>query len=117
MMHTDFDAGWDKLAEEVLSGIKEWRLQHTKASLREIERVLDERVVKMRVQLLQEATLERAAKACFRRPTQTGVALSLQSLHNDALQHLTVGAQRAHQLDLPLVEARALHATFRCFAP
>lgn len=60
-MRTDFDAGWDKLAEEVLSGLKEWRLQHPKASLREIEEALDERLAKMRVRLLQDAALASAA--------------------------------------------------------
>ena len=27
-MRTDFDAQWEQLAEEVMSGMKEWRLQH-----------------------------------------------------------------------------------------
>ncbi|MCX6032022.1 MAG: hypothetical protein NT169_22340 [Chloroflexi bacterium] len=30
-MQTDFASHWDELAEEVLSGMKEWRLQHPKA--------------------------------------------------------------------------------------
>ena len=34
-MRTDFDAQWDQLAEEVMSGMKEWRLQNPKATLRE----------------------------------------------------------------------------------
>ena len=48
-MRTDFDAQWDELAEEVLSGMKAWRLQHPKATLRQIEAALDERLGKMRV--------------------------------------------------------------------
>ncbi len=47
-MRTDFDAQWDELAAEVLSGMKEWRLQHPKATLRQIETALDERLGKMR---------------------------------------------------------------------
>ncbi|MEZ4768890.1 MAG: hypothetical protein R2844_10755 [Caldilineales bacterium] len=43
-MRTDFDAQWEQLAEEVMSGMKEWRLQHPRASLREIESALDERL-------------------------------------------------------------------------
>ena len=27
-VNQDFDAKWDELAEEVMSGMKEWRLQH-----------------------------------------------------------------------------------------
>jgi hypothetical protein len=34
-MREDFDVRWHELAEEVISGMKEWRLQHPKATLRE----------------------------------------------------------------------------------
>ena len=60
-MRTDFDAQWDDLAEEVLSGMKEWRLQHPKATLRQIEAALDERLGKMRARMLQDAALASAA--------------------------------------------------------
>ena len=60
-MRTDFDAQWDELAEEVLSGMKEWRLQHPKATLRQIETALDERLGKMRARMLQDAALASAA--------------------------------------------------------
>ena len=60
-MRTDFDAQWDELAAEVLSGMKEWRLQHPKATLREIEAALDERLGKMRARMLQDAALASAA--------------------------------------------------------
>jgi uncharacterized protein with PIN domain len=60
-MRTDFDAQWDALAEEVLSGMKEWRLQHSKATLREIEGALDTRLGKMRARMLQDAALASAA--------------------------------------------------------
>ena len=60
-MNEDFDAKWDELAEEVMSGMKEWRLQHPKATLRQIEQALDERLAKMRVRMLQDAALASAA--------------------------------------------------------
>ena len=60
-MNSDFDAKWHELAEEVMSGMKEWRLQHPKATLREIERALDERLAKMRARMLQDAALASAA--------------------------------------------------------
>ena len=60
-MRTDFDAHWDELAAEVLSGMKEWRLQHPKATLRQIEAALDERLGKMRARMLQDAALASAA--------------------------------------------------------
>jgi hypothetical protein len=61
MMRTDFDAQWDELAAEVLSGMKEWRLQHPKTTLRQIEAALDERLGKMRARMLQDAALASAA--------------------------------------------------------
>jgi RNA polymerase-binding transcription factor DksA len=60
-MRTDFDACWAELAEEMLSGMKEWRLQHRKATLCEIEAALDERLGKMRARMLQDAALASAA--------------------------------------------------------
>ena len=60
-MRTDFDAQWEQLAEEVMSGMKKWRLQHPKASLREIECALDERLGKMRARMLQDAVLASSA--------------------------------------------------------
>ena len=60
-MRDDFDVHWHELAEEVISGMKEWRLQHPKATLREIEHTLDERLGKMRARLLQDAALASAA--------------------------------------------------------
>jgi YgiT-type zinc finger domain-containing protein len=60
-MRSDFAAGWDELAEEVLSGMKAWRLQHPKATLGEIEAALDERLGKLRARMLQDAALASAA--------------------------------------------------------
>jgi hypothetical protein len=61
VVNQDFDAQWDELAAEVMSGMKEWRLQHPKATFGEIERALDERLAKMRVRMLQDAALASAA--------------------------------------------------------
>jgi predicted RNA-binding Zn-ribbon protein involved in translation (DUF1610 family) len=60
-MRSDFDAKWHELAEEVMSGMKEWRIQHPRATLREIEVALDERLGKMRARMLADAALASAA--------------------------------------------------------
>ena len=60
-MRSDFDRRWHELAEEVMSGMKEWRLQHPKATLREIEGALDERLGQMRARMLQDLALASAA--------------------------------------------------------
>ena len=57
MHHEEFDQGWRELAEEILTGMKEWRLQHPKATWNEIEAALDERLGRMRAKMLQDAAL------------------------------------------------------------
>lgn len=56
-----FDQGWWPLAQEVLTGMKEWRLQHPTASLAEIEAALDERLGRLRAQMLEDVALASAA--------------------------------------------------------
>jgi len=60
-MRDGFEARWREEAEEVISGMKEWRLQHPKATFREIEQALDQRMGKMRARLLQDAAMASAA--------------------------------------------------------
>jgi YgiT-type zinc finger domain-containing protein len=60
-MRSDFDRRWHALAEEAMSGMKEWRLQHPKATLQEIETALDERLGQMRARMLQDLALASAA--------------------------------------------------------
>jgi predicted RNA-binding Zn-ribbon protein involved in translation (DUF1610 family) len=54
-MRDDFDARWAAEAGAVLGGFKEWRLQHPKAMLSEIEAALDERWAVARARLLSDA--------------------------------------------------------------
>jgi predicted RNA-binding Zn-ribbon protein involved in translation (DUF1610 family) len=60
-MGDDFEERWHEEAEEVISGMKEWRLQHPKATFREIEEAVDERLSKMRVRMLRDSALRSAA--------------------------------------------------------
>jgi hypothetical protein len=53
----EFDREWQKLSEEVLVGMKEWREQHPKATFTEIEAALDERLGRLRARMLQDAAL------------------------------------------------------------
>ena len=61
MWSTATEAQWRQLADEVFTGMKEWRLQHPKATLTEIERALDERLAQMRARMLEDAALASAA--------------------------------------------------------
>ena len=60
-MRKDFDRRWRELSDEVLTGMKEWRLQHPRATLSEIEAALDERLARLRARMLEDAALASAA--------------------------------------------------------
>lgn len=53
----DLDARWHELTEEVITGMKDWRRQHLHATFREIEAALDERLARVRAQMLEDAAL------------------------------------------------------------
>jgi len=57
----DFDRQWMTLGQEVLLGIKEWRMQHPHATLKEIEVAIDERLAVLRARMLADAALASAA--------------------------------------------------------
>jgi len=53
---------WEELAEEVFIGMREWRVQHPRATFKEIETALDERLARVRARILTEAALQSAAE-------------------------------------------------------
>ncbi len=57
MGRDDFHQDWAQLSDEILSGVYEWRLQHPKATLTEIEAAIDERLARLRTKMLQDAAL------------------------------------------------------------
>ncbi len=61
MWSKEQEALWQQLADEVMTGMKEWRLQHPKATLKEIETALDERLARVRARMLQDIALASAA--------------------------------------------------------
>lgn len=61
-MDEDMQRNWQALSEEVLSGMKEWRLAHPKATFREIEQAVEQRVNRLKARMLQDASLASAAK-------------------------------------------------------
>ncbi|HVA89497.1 MAG TPA: YgiT-type zinc finger protein [Chloroflexota bacterium] len=48
---------WHTLTEEVVSGMAEWRVGHPRATLREIEQAVDERLAGVRARLVEDAVL------------------------------------------------------------
>ena len=61
-MNEDMDRTWRTLSEEVLSGMKEWRLAHPKATFREIEQAVEERVNRLKTRMLADAALASDAR-------------------------------------------------------
>ncbi len=60
-MQDEFDRRWTKLAQEVLSGMCDWRVQHPTATFAEIEEELDKRMAHMRAGLLEDLAMASAA--------------------------------------------------------
>jgi hypothetical protein len=55
------EPSWEILSAEILTGMREWRLQHPKATLREIEAALDERWYRLRARMLHDLALQSVA--------------------------------------------------------
>jgi RNase P subunit RPR2 len=55
-------ANWHTMTEEVLSALAEWRVQHPRATLREIEQVVDERLSGVRARMVEEMALRSAQR-------------------------------------------------------
>jgi YgiT-type zinc finger domain-containing protein len=52
---------WQKLTDEILSGMKEWRKQHPKATFAEIERETMKRGAELQARLMEELVQESEA--------------------------------------------------------
>jgi YgiT-type zinc finger domain-containing protein len=60
---------WRELSEEVLSGMKEWRLAHPNATFREIEDAVHERVSRLEARMVQDTVLTDARTDWAQAPT------------------------------------------------
>lgn len=50
----ELEARWQPLSQEVMRMMKEWRRQHPRATLQEIETALDVQLARLRAQMLQD---------------------------------------------------------------
>jgi uncharacterized protein with PIN domain len=63
MWSKEMEASLRELTEDVLTGMKEWREAHPRATFKEIEEAVDERLSRVRARMLQEAAMaSRAAE-------------------------------------------------------
>ena len=51
---------WNELSDEITNGMAEWRSQHSKATLREIETEIDKRLSKLRARMITDTALHSA---------------------------------------------------------
>jgi hypothetical protein len=58
-----YEQKWAALSEEVLTGMRDWRVQHPQATLREIEDELDGRLARLRARMLEDLALHSRAAA------------------------------------------------------
>jgi hypothetical protein len=56
-MKQDFTANWHAETEAVITGVKEWRLAHPQATLKEIEQEIDRQLARVRARMLADAAL------------------------------------------------------------
>lgn len=89
---------WRELTEDITTGMREWRIQHPKATLREIETELDARLARTRARMLEDLALQTTAAtwqdaARLHRPTcpHCGSPLDERGSHPRTL--LTHGGQ------------------------
>lgn len=61
---------WRERSEEVLSGMKAWRLAHPKATVRESEEAVHQRVSRLEARLLHETALADARSDGVQAPTE-----------------------------------------------
>ena len=53
---------WRELSETVLVGMQEWRKQHPKASMVEMEKEIDQRLARLRARMLQDTAMASEAR-------------------------------------------------------
>lgn len=61
MRHPLNEQTWQRMTTEITAGMREWRLQHPKATLRAIEHQLDSRWARVRARMLEDLALASAA--------------------------------------------------------
>ena len=73
MWNKEIEDSWEQQAEEVLLGVKEWRLQHPKATLKEIEEAVDTSLARARARLVQDMALASEAAKVRSDPEDEGL--------------------------------------------
>ena len=70
MKRKQIEAGWGGLSEEIMEAVAQWRAEHPKASLREIEGEIDRRLSALRAKMISDTA---NASACAEWEAADGV--------------------------------------------
>ena len=62
MRRATAEQGWDEIAAEAFTGFREWRVQHPRATFKEMETALDRRLARVRARVLADAAMASAAR-------------------------------------------------------
>lgn len=84
----EHEARWQKLSEEVMTGLRDWRAAHPRATFAEIEAAVDERLNGMRARVLEDLALASAAEATAAAPgacPECGQALQRRGMQTRTL--------------------------------
>jgi YgiT-type zinc finger domain-containing protein len=57
MKGDELQANWNRLSEEIMQGIAEWRKQHPQATFREIEAEIDKRLSELRAKMISDTAM------------------------------------------------------------
>jgi predicted RNA-binding Zn-ribbon protein involved in translation (DUF1610 family) len=83
---------WEAIAEEVFTGFREWRVQHPRATYKEIETALDARWTRTRARVLADAAMSSAVCDLREQP------VSARPVCPDCGGHLVLTGQEAREL-------------------
>ena len=97
----ELDAHWHALSDEVITGMKEWRIQHPRATFQEIETALDERLARLRARMLEDAALasraaDLSAASEAERPVCPACGIPMQPRGQPSRELLTNHDQTLH---------------------
>lgn len=51
-------ANWQKMSQEIMTGVAEWRMQHPRATFREIEAEIDRRLAGFRAKMIEDVAMQ-----------------------------------------------------------
>jgi hypothetical protein len=89
---------WQQLTQDVMTEMRAWRVEHPKATLREMETELDARLFRMRARMLEDMALSSpaadwAATPAVQQPTCSDCGQALQPRGADTRTLQTHGGQ------------------------